>query len=654
MTVADTIASDFPYAAVTAELRVRSGTLDSVGHRHTLDKAEVVIGRSGRSDVPIEDMSVSERHAMVVTRQACHLIYDLGSSNGTYVNDERVLQAELRNGDFVRCGDTIFEYVTAAGVALEGADGVIDVGPDAASLTPVEPHRVPPYAEPTTAEIVGDQPRAIAVRTTPLAQHVPNFDAFGHAQYAQTRRLDEEDEEISAKELIDRLRRIVLFFGPYWRSILAMTVAGLLIGCLSFFAVPPARTAIFEISLVPKTIENPVERFERSNVQFFRSAQQNFRSPTLIRKSLETQGFKNPDAAFLSSLQGRLQFVNLYANTYVGSFSDGDEQLALTFLQTHLTTYLDTEIEKTLKVIRAEADFLKAQLEDTEKDLKRTEGELLVFKEQNIDGLPEQARQYYDYLFELKRREREVDREIGRLSSMVHSDRTKLRTEEPLVDSRVLTTRPFQEAIVDVKRQIAVQRAKGMGEDHPEIKRLRVQLQELQELASNRDAGGQTELEQRRNPAYTSLQESMRRLEVSAKSARSDRVRIADDIKKIRDIVDKLPKLEAEYAALTRSYDDTKSLHSRLFKQLKTTELQLQLEKASATARYDIISPPTIAFQSTTKAIAKRGIIFGLAGFLLGLLLAALRQLKTILAPEPKPKKPMTTSLTRPRSSLQQ
>jgi pSer/pThr/pTyr-binding forkhead associated (FHA) protein len=79
-----------------------SGESDTAAHPIS---HEVVIGRAEPADLLINDITVSRRHAAV--RQDGHtvVVTDLGSANGTYVNDERVLDAtRVADGDVIRLG----------------------------------------------------------------------------------------------------------------------------------------------------------------------------------------------------------------------------------------------------------------------------------------------------------------------------------------------------------------------------------------------------------------------------------------------------------------------------------------------------------------------------------------------------------------------
>jgi pSer/pThr/pTyr-binding forkhead associated (FHA) protein len=68
----------------------------------------LVVGRSPACDAPVIDGTVSRRHAELVADEAGGEVRDLGSSNGTYVNDARVERAALAAGDVVRFGKVRF------------------------------------------------------------------------------------------------------------------------------------------------------------------------------------------------------------------------------------------------------------------------------------------------------------------------------------------------------------------------------------------------------------------------------------------------------------------------------------------------------------------------------------------------------------------
>jgi hypothetical protein len=64
------------------------------------------IGRSDQCDIPVKDSSMSGRHCEVSKINGEIRVKDLGSSNGIWLNGERITDAELFDGDVIRCGQT--------------------------------------------------------------------------------------------------------------------------------------------------------------------------------------------------------------------------------------------------------------------------------------------------------------------------------------------------------------------------------------------------------------------------------------------------------------------------------------------------------------------------------------------------------------------
>jgi FHA domain len=81
------------------------------GHRVDVEDA-VLIGRSAECDVSLEDTYLSSRHARVANDSGDLSIEDLGSTNGTYVNQELIKgRVHLERGDIVQVGGVLFEVV---------------------------------------------------------------------------------------------------------------------------------------------------------------------------------------------------------------------------------------------------------------------------------------------------------------------------------------------------------------------------------------------------------------------------------------------------------------------------------------------------------------------------------------------------------------
>ncbi|MCM3689468.1 MULTISPECIES: FhaA domain-containing protein [Kocuria] len=92
--------------------------LDVGGERFSINADSIVLGRSAEADITVEDTGVSRKH-LEIRRQGEHfLAVDLGSTNGSYVDGERVIgRTELVNGSVITMGRTriTFRLLTPKG-----------------------------------------------------------------------------------------------------------------------------------------------------------------------------------------------------------------------------------------------------------------------------------------------------------------------------------------------------------------------------------------------------------------------------------------------------------------------------------------------------------------------------------------------------------
>jgi diguanylate cyclase (GGDEF)-like protein len=86
-----------------------------LGKRFTLNSEKMVIGRGSGAEIPILDRSLSREHAQVLKSVSGRFyIKDLGSTNGTYLNERKLTPhraAVVKDGDFLKVGNVIFKFV---------------------------------------------------------------------------------------------------------------------------------------------------------------------------------------------------------------------------------------------------------------------------------------------------------------------------------------------------------------------------------------------------------------------------------------------------------------------------------------------------------------------------------------------------------------
>jgi pSer/pThr/pTyr-binding forkhead associated (FHA) protein len=121
---------------------------DPTGRTHELRGDMITIGRAVECEVVITSKRVSREHARLRRGGRRVLLEDLNSTNGTFLNDERILApTELRDGDTISVGDVNFAFhdpeSTLSGslhtdLEIDVAAGVVRVNRHAVNLSPKE------------------------------------------------------------------------------------------------------------------------------------------------------------------------------------------------------------------------------------------------------------------------------------------------------------------------------------------------------------------------------------------------------------------------------------------------------------------------------------------------------------------------------------
>lgn len=85
---------------------------DDLGRKFNIVGTELSIGRSDSNDICVPQESVSREHAVVSSGPDGIMLSDNGSTNGTFVNEARIGTIQLRDGDFVKIGRSIFKFLS--------------------------------------------------------------------------------------------------------------------------------------------------------------------------------------------------------------------------------------------------------------------------------------------------------------------------------------------------------------------------------------------------------------------------------------------------------------------------------------------------------------------------------------------------------------
>lgn len=579
--------------AARAHLVIVGGA--EVGRLLHLSEEELVLGRAPDVNGCLKDVSISQRHAKVIWHDGRHLLVDLGSTNGTFVNDKRIRgPVALTHRDTVRVGQTQLKFLARAD-ATRGRDATVRL------------------------ELPHEEPKAkrdmVRYRDSRLVS-APRHDLTSRPSSAA---LSKPDWVVYVRSATDYTKR-------YGKFVIAMALLGFAAGAAHAVLKPPLGSAFFEIALSREAKYNPVE--EERSVQFFVAAEKSFTSVPLIKETLKGLGMEASDG-LARSVQERLSFgaVDQTEQVWRGEYTARTAEDAEALLVAHLKTYLEREVDKNLKVLRAEISLLEGQLEKNAKQLRDTEAALADFKKAHpglvtSDGTTDQ----FASLDGLTARRDELSAQVQRLQLELNLNKKRLSSGDALLSGRVASASSYTTGLQDVEKQISEAKAEGLGEEHPKIKKLRAQAKELANLKLTTIEKESTDVERRSNESYVAVRERVKDLEVALQVAQTELGQLGQRLRNVSDKAKALPGAEVELSKLTRNYASTKALHDRLYQKLQASRIQLQMEQASSRARYDVITPPTQSAPDMTLAIAQRGGVAGVVLLFLAVLFAVARE----------------------------
>ncbi|MEL0083552.1 MAG: FHA domain-containing protein [Gammaproteobacteria bacterium] len=89
---------------------------------HELRPGEMIVGRKSSADIQIDSLAVSGSHAKISTQGDTTTIEDIGSTNGTFMNGQKITSHTFSNGDAVQVGKHTLTFVAGPAAAVEEDD----------------------------------------------------------------------------------------------------------------------------------------------------------------------------------------------------------------------------------------------------------------------------------------------------------------------------------------------------------------------------------------------------------------------------------------------------------------------------------------------------------------------------------------------------
>ena len=122
---------------------------------YDVDKETLTIGRKSDNDIHIDNLAVSGAHAKILTILNDSFIEDLGSTNGTFVNGNRITKHALQNGESIVIGKHELKYINASAESGESEfEKTMIIRPDTEGMP--ETHEADKDVEKSIGKIASD------------------------------------------------------------------------------------------------------------------------------------------------------------------------------------------------------------------------------------------------------------------------------------------------------------------------------------------------------------------------------------------------------------------------------------------------------------------------------------------------------------------
>lgn len=583
-------------------------------------QGESIIGRTSKALVTLDEKAVSHRHAMLTLTSTQCVLVDLESTNGTFVNDVKIIEPrELLAGDVIRFGNSTLGYLTDAD----------DEGQHTRALARV------------TSPNLGVGAHSVAVGATqtslpPMggsgsdARHGLVHAPGGRAELATSHAAVIEVSQPAGPGGLDMAldyAAIGLKFIKSYRWLILGTILGFAaVGAGTMKLMPPKSTAEFEVMLRQDQIESTTHHFATRGIEYFASAEKNFTNSDIVGQTLKELDQPHDDRSVKLAEKG-LEFAKIAPGMYRGSFKHPDSEFAETFLASHVRNYLQFEIGKSIRVLASEVNLLRKQYDENSASLRKYETELRDFKQENGDALPEAASDQMKSKYGLLERRDALEASLIRYQKELELARKQYASEDALLGSNVTRSAAYDTDLRTVERELATARSKGWAETHPQVMELTRQRESLEAQRDRALSTATTETDRRTNPEHKRLENRVAQLRIDVESTGAELGQVNSRLGKVDEVAGDMPSVEAEISRKLREVANSKSLNDRLYEQLKAKELELEFERASVEARYEIMVPPHAYPLNYTRSTLIRAVAGAVAGIIFGFIFAGIHWL---------------------------
>lgn len=296
------------------------------------------------------------------------------------------------------------------------------------------------------------------------------------------------------------------------------------------------------------------------------------------------------------------------------SVQNADPALAQKIANTLVESFVTQTLDANRLEARSAREFIDGQLSVVERDLQQAEETLRVYKQrEGIVAPSEQTQAVIDQIAALEKARAEANVALQESQRQLEEIRQAMSKEEPtLVASTTITNNPmvngYRQQLADLEAQLAAA-LETYTEKHPQVIRLRAQIEEVNQKLSNEAAKIVSAETHTQNPVYQGLVQQAIAAQIQQVSLEA-RVKALEGLaQKAEQSFSNLPDKELQLARLTRDAQ----VSEQIYLMLRQKNEEFRIQEAQKTPNVRVIDP---ALRPVEPVKPKKKLNIAIAGFL--------------------------------------
>lgn len=290
------------------------------------------------------------------------------------------------------------------------------------------------------------------------------------------------------------------------------------------------------------------------------------------------------------------------ANIYDLKYGHLDPQTAQVVLQSVITVFIENSIGESKEETVTARNFLDSQIKEYERRLLEAENRLKDFKQKNVGMLPSAGgKDYYGKMESAKENLDEANlnlREAQRRQKAIQTELAELREKLSSAKADVQYKTIYDERLIKVGQEVD-DLLLTYTELHPDVqakKRLLVELEKRRnaEIEALKNSAGSETNALEANPVY---QEVKIRLGEAIAETESLRVRVIEyneRYKKLQNLVNTIPEIEAQLTALNRDYEITKKKYTEFLSRRESASIAESVDATTESVQFKVVEAPRV------------------------------------------------------------